>query len=166
MYRFILHDFIWCWFSQPCFYDHDVSHEVKSKCFTHPESESKQLQQHLHSEESSKHHVEDVHDVAEGFRLFIVLQKTQTQSDTHTGGIWTWMTVWLREGWDLPEQPEWRCWAGSGRTWHTQSLWSWWWTRTCTELDSWGCKVSEAEPSERIPHTDAAIHTHTHTSGY
>lgn len=45
-------------------------------CFSHPESESEQLQQHLHREESGEHHVEDVHDVAESFRLFVVLQHT------------------------------------------------------------------------------------------
>lgn len=59
-------------------------------CFPHPESEREQLQQHLHSEESSEHHVEDVHDVAELFGLFVVLQETEPEpSDTPGSGTHT-----------------------------------------------------------------------------
>lgn len=42
---------------------------------SHPQSEGQQLQQHLHGEEPSEDHVEDVHDVAEGLGLLVVLRQ-------------------------------------------------------------------------------------------
>lgn len=53
--------------------------EVKPSLWAHPGSEGQQLQQHLHGEEAGEHHVEDVHDVAEGFGLFVVLQQVKAQ---------------------------------------------------------------------------------------
>lgn len=44
----------------------------------HSGPERQQLQQHLHGEEAREHHVEDVHDVAEGFGLLVVLQQKKT----------------------------------------------------------------------------------------
>lgn len=53
--------------------------------FAHPGSESKQFQQHLKSEESRKHHVEYVHDMAEGLGLLVVLwHKKQNKTNKKT----------------------------------------------------------------------------------
>ena len=45
----------------------------------HPGSERQQLQQHLHGEEAGEDHVEDVHDVAEGFGLLVVLRQRRAE---------------------------------------------------------------------------------------
>lgn len=50
---------------------------VRLHSVLHPEPQGQQLQQHLCGEESGEDHVEDVHDVAEGLGLFVVLQQRQ-----------------------------------------------------------------------------------------
>lgn len=46
-------------------------------------SESEQFQDHLRSEETCEDHVEDIHDVTEGFCLLIVLGNRQTERETN-----------------------------------------------------------------------------------
>ena len=62
----------------------------------------------------------------------------------------------LNEG-HSPEWPDTGCWEWLGRTWRTQSLWSWPHTRTCTGTGFWGCSAAGDELSEHIPHIDAAV---------
>lgn len=53
---------------------------------TNPGPESEQFQQHLKGEESREDHVEEVHDVAEGLGLLVVLWHTKDSVSADKGG--------------------------------------------------------------------------------
>lgn len=50
---------------------------------TYPGFEGNQFQDHLHCEESSEEHVEDVHGIVEAFGLSVMLRKTHTTNTSY-----------------------------------------------------------------------------------
>lgn len=76
----------------------------------HSGPERQQLQQHLHGEEAREHHVEDVHDVAEGFGLFVVLQQKKQQQGSRNSatsvGFFSVIPAYLDGQSDRVEQDE------------------------------------------------------------
>lgn len=65
---------------------------VRLHSVLHPEPQGQQLQQHLYGEESGEDHVEDVHDVAEGLGLLVVLQ--QREHSARCGPTGSALTNW------------------------------------------------------------------------
>lgn len=65
--------------------------------WTYPGFEGDQFKDHLHSEESSEEHVEDVHGIIEIFGLSMMLQRQKQLIDVHKE--WEFYEICLKSRW-------------------------------------------------------------------